>query len=167
LAKTSNETKLLTCLDKVQTGIVVVALSAMIVVVGLQVFFRFVIKGSLPWSEELARYLMVWTVYIGASLGAKEGAHIGVEAFIRLLPKKLYRLACLLAGTISVIFCIVIAILSFKVVQGIYNTGQLSPAMEIPMYWAYAAVPVGTILMALSFLQATLQKLFAPEEESQ
>jgi len=167
LAKTQNEVKLLTFLDKVQAATVVAALSAMIVVVGLQVFFRFVVKGSLPWSEELARYLMVWTVFIGASLGAKEGAHIGVEAFVRLLPKTVYRFACLLAGIISIIFCIVIAVLSFKVVQGIFNAGQLSPAMEIPMYWAYAAVPVGTVLMAISFLQATLAKLFAPEEESQ
>lgn len=167
MAKANNEVKLLTYLDKIQTAIVVVALSLMIVVVGLQVFFRFVIKGSLPWSEELSRYLMIWTVYIGASLGAKEGAHIGVEAFISFLPKKLYKFACLVAGIISIIFCIVIAMLSFKVVQGIYNAGQLSPAMEIPMWWAYGAIPVGSVLMAISFLHASLRKYFAHEEESQ
>lgn len=164
MAKSDNGSKLLSYLDKLQTAIVVVALSGMIVVVGLQVFFRFVVKGSLPWSEELARYLMVWTVFIGASLGAKEGAHIGVEAFVRLLPKSMYKAACVLAGIISIVFCIVVTFLSLKVVNNIYLSGQLSPAMEIPIYWAYLAIPVGMILMAISFLQAVVEKISAREE---
>lgn len=166
MAKSGNEPKLLSFLDKLQTGIVVVALGGMIVVVGLQVFFRFVVKGSLPWSEELARYFMVWAVFIGASLGAKEGAHIGVEAFVRLLPKPLYKVACILAGIISIVFCIVVTFLSVKVVNNIYLSGQLSPAMEIPMYWAYLAMPVGMILMAISFLQAVVEKFRAGEESA-
>ncbi|GAW93783.1 TRAP transporter small permease [Calderihabitans maritimus] len=151
--------KFLYWLDKFEEGAVTILLGAMTVVVFLQVFFRFVIKGSLPWSEELARYLMVWAVFIGASIGAKEGAHIGVEAFVAFLPAKLRRVALVLAGAFSLLFCIIIAYLSFKVVGFLMKSGQLSPAMQIPIFWAYLAIPVGSILMAIRFVQATAAKL--------
>ena len=154
-------------LDRLQAGIVVTALIGMVIVVGLQVFFRFVIKGSLPWSEELARYLMVWAVFIGASLGAREGAHIGVEAFVNALPEPMRKMAAFLSGLISIVFCIIVAVLSIKAVGVIIASGQKSPAMEIPMYWAYLAIPVGVIPMALSFLQATWDKINSIGEAGQ
>lgn len=150
--------KIFLWLDKFEKTMVTVLLSTMTVVVFLQVFFRFVIKGSLPWSEELARYLMVWAVFIGASMGAKVGAHIGVEAFVSFFPKKLRMAAIVLSGFLSVLFCLIILILSSKVVLSIKAAGQLSPAMEIPMYWAYLSVPVGMILMGMRFIQATVSK---------
>ncbi len=152
------QSKFFQWLDMSEKTAVTILLGAMIIVVFLQVFFRFVIKGSLPWSEELSRYLMVWAVFIGASMGAKAGAHIGVGAFVSLFPKKLRMVAVLLSGFLSVLFCLIILVLSFKVVLSIKAAGQLSPAMEIPMYWAYLAVPVGMLLMGIRFIQATVGK---------
>lgn len=146
-------------LDRFEIAVVTGLLGAMIVVVFLQVVFRFVIKGSLPWSEELSRYLMIWTVFIGASIGAKEGAHIGVEALVAAFPPRLKRASIVLAGVMNVIFCIVAAVISFEVVEFLHESGQLSPAMRIPMYWAYLAIPAGVALMGLRFIQATLSKL--------
>ncbi len=152
------EAKFFRWLTRFEMAGVTVTLGLMTVVVFLQVFFRFVIKGSLPWSEELSRYLMIWAVFFGASMGAKSGAHIGVEAFTRLFPRSARKAAILIAGFFSVLFCIIIFFLSAKVVGAIYKTGQVSPAMEMPMYWAYLAVPVGSIMMAVRFLQATAIK---------
>jgi len=146
-------------LDKLEVSLVTGLLGTMIIVVFLQVFFRFVVKGSLPWSEELSRYLMVWTVFIGASIGAKQGAHIGVEALVSMFPAKLKRFCIILAGFFSVAFCIIIAIISFKVILLLYKSGQLSPAMRIPIYWAYMAIPIGMTLTSLRFIQATLNTL--------
>lgn len=145
-------------LDKFEKTAVTILLSAMTIVVFLQVFFRFVIKGSLPWSEELSRYLMIWAVFIGASMGAKVGAHIGVGAFVSFFPKKIRMGAIILSGFLSALFCGLILVLSFKVVLSIKMSGQLSPAMAIPMYWAYIAVPVGVLLMGIRFIQATVDK---------
>ena len=151
--------KLFSWLDKFEIGAVTLLLSAMTVVVFLQIFFRFVIKGPLPWSEELARYLMVWAVFIGASMGAKEGAHIGVKALVSVLPLPAKRVAVVLAGLLSLAFCLLIVVLSWEVVMFQTSSGQLSPAMEIPIYWAYLAVPVGSLLMGLRFIQFTLIEL--------
>ncbi len=155
------QAKVFGILDRVEAGLVTVLLGGMTVVVFLQVFFRFVVRGSLPWSEELARYLMVWAVFIGASIGAREGAHIGVQAVVNFLPASLKRAAILISGLLSVAFSLIIMVLAFKVVAVLMKTGQKSPAMEIPMYWAYMAVPVGCTLMGIRFFQAMLEKLRA------
>lgn len=145
-------------LDRFEKGAVTVLLGTMTIVVFLQVFFRFVVKGSLPWSEELARYVMVWAVFFGASMGAKIGAHIGVEAFVNLFPQKIKRLMIIVSAFFTQIFCVLVFVLSFQVVSRIYQSGQVSPAMEIPMYLPYLAVPVGAVLMSIRFLQATSAK---------
>ncbi len=146
-------------LDWFEKTAVTALLGTMIAVVFLQVIFRFVIKGSLPWSEELARYVMVWAVFIGASMGAKSGAHIGVEAFVKVLPEGWKKPLVIVSAAFSVLFCGVVFALSAKVVINIFTSGQVSPAMEIPMYWAYAAVPVGILLMGVRFVEAAVLAL--------
>ena len=158
--------KVFTYLDKIEAGLVTALLGGMTVVVFLQVFFRFVVKGSLPWSEELARYFMVWAVFIGASIGAREGAHIGVAAVVNFLPTSLKKVAVLVAGLLSVAFSIIILLLSLQIIAVLLKTGQKSPAMEIPMYFAYLAIPTGSILMGIRFFQSMLEKLQAQKGES-
>ena len=65
--------------------IALVLLFLMVVVVFLQVIFRFVLHSSLSWSEEFARYTMIWLSFLGISIGVKKKAHIGVEIFENLL----------------------------------------------------------------------------------
>jgi len=160
----SKLSKILGWLDQLEKWAVTLLLGAMTVVVFLQVFFRFVLKGSLPWSEELSRYVMVWAVFFGASMGAKTGAHIGVEVFVNLFPKKLKRFMIVVSAFFTQVFCIFVCMLSLQVVFRIYDMEQVSPAMEIPMYWAYLAVPVGAVLMDIRFLQAAAIKWKNEEE---
>ena len=154
-------------LDWFEKTAVTALLGTMILVVFLQVIFRFVVKGSLPWSEELARYVMVWAVFIGASMGAKSGAHIGVEAFVKLFSRRWRKPLVVVSAFFSVLFCSVVFYLSAKVVFNILKAGQVSPAMEIPMYWAYAAVPVGILLMGIRFVEAAAIALGKMDGEGQ
>jgi C4-dicarboxylate transporter DctQ subunit len=140
-------------LNNIEEIIVVPLVAVMTVVIVMQVIFRYVLKGSLPWSEELARYLMVWVTFVGASIGVKKGAHVGVEALVMALPKKAQTIAKYLGIIISVIFCIVVFSAGLGILQKQIIGHQVSPAMRIPMWWAYAAVPVGAFLMAVRFIQ--------------
>ena len=58
--------------------VIAILMGLMTIVVFLQVVFR-LISGSLPWSEELARYMMIFMVYLGASVGVKKKNHIAIE----------------------------------------------------------------------------------------
>jgi C4-dicarboxylate transporter DctQ subunit len=108
---------------------------------------------------------MVWAVFIGASMGAKSGAHIGVEAFVKLFPRGWTKPLIVVSAAFSVLFCAVVFYLSTKVVINIFNSGQVSPAMEMPMYWAYAAVPVGVMLMGIRFVEAAVIALGKMDRE--
>lgn len=142
-------------LEKFEDYSVTILYLVMIVVIFLQVFFRFVIKASLPWSEELARYLMAYAVFIGAAIAAKEGAHIGINVIVNSLPKSFGKYIRALAMFISFIFSILLVYLSFIMVKFQMGTGQKSPAMMLPIWIAYFSVTFGSILMSIRFLQST------------
>jgi len=127
-----------------------VLIVAMTVVTFAQVFFRFVIVRSLPWSEEFSRYALVWASFLGASIALKRGLHIGVEAFVSKLPKEKKRLIYLMTLVFITIFLFVVIIKGFQMAS--FNMRQSSPAMRIPMGFPYLAIPVGFLIMALHLL---------------
>lgn len=133
-------------------------LAVMVVVVFLQVIFRFVIRSSLPWSEELARYLMVWIVFLGASIGVKRKSHIGVEAVVALLPDRLRLWTAVLVNASCCVF------FAFMIHYGrmiLRVVGfQLSPAMEISMAVPYSAVFAGGALMFVHCFFQMLEQMF-------
>lgn len=159
MAAPSKELALLRALGVLESGIVTVSLLVMIIVVFFQVFFRYVIHYSLPWSEELARYLMTWTVFVGASIGAKEGVHIGVAAFVNLLPRGLKKANIILSGLCSTAFGLITSYVGYLAVARIARMGQFSPAMELPMWIAYLPICIGSFLMAVRFGQAMVAEL--------
>jgi C4-dicarboxylate transporter DctQ subunit len=125
--------------------IVCVLLAVMVVVVFLQVIFRFVIHSSLPWSEELSRYLMVWIVFLGASIGVNKKSHIGVEALVILLPAVVQKWAAALVSALCCVFFAFMIQYGGLILRVVVN--QLSPAMEISMAVPYSALLAGGALM--------------------
>src|SRR6185295_14528954 len=62
-------------------------IGAMTVLVTIQVFARYVLNDTPPWSEELCRYLFVWASFLGACLAMRRAAHLGVDSLVaRLSP---------------------------------------------------------------------------------
>lgn len=135
-------------------GCLVVLGLAMTVVVLLQVFFRFVVYLPFPWSEECARYLMIWMGLLGAVVAQRKGRHIGVRVFVERLPGRTYdRLVPLLQG-VEIAFLAVVAREGWAL--ALFNHSQLSPAMSLPMSVPYGAVPVGCGLMILNVISDLL-----------
>lgn len=131
-----------------------ILLIAMCLVTFAQVFFRFVIVHSLPWSEEFSRYALVWASFLGASIALKRGLHIGVEAFIGKLPEGKRRSIYLLTLILILIFLLTVMVKGFQLAQ--FNMRQSSPAMRIPMGFPYLAIPVGAFLMSIHLLDQFL-----------
>ena len=130
-----------------------VMLMVMSAIIILQVFCRFVLKSSLPWSEEVARYLQVWTAFIGGAYGVRRGAHIGIEAFALLLPKKAQKALNIFIIIVSIFMCGVICYYGFGIVSTQLSKGQLTPATRIPMGYMYAAIPVGMIFFIIRYIE--------------
>lgn len=131
-----------------------VLLVAMTTVTFAQVFFRFVIVHSLPWSEEFSRYALVWASFLGASVALKRGLHIGVEAFVGKLTAKRRRPIYQLSLVLMMTFLLFVIVKGFQMAS--FNMRQSSPAMRIPMGLPYLAIPVGSILMFLHLLNEVI-----------
>lgn len=137
-------------LRRVMLPVIFLLGGAMFLVVIAQVLARYIFAHPLPWSEELARYLMVWVACLAASEAYVKGSHVGVSFIIDAMPPNMHKIMIL---TIHVI---VSGLMGIIVYQGFRLSfllrDQLSPALEIPMTWPYLAVPVGASLTLIQAL---------------
>ncbi len=122
-------------------------LTAMTVVVFLQVLFRYWLHLPLDWGEEVSRYLFVWSAMLGAGIATKRGAHFGIDYLVKILPPFAARVT---AVGVNVCICGLLALIA---VQGtklaILNLSQISPTLSIPMGLPYAAIPICALLMLI------------------
>ncbi len=133
-------------------------------VVLLGVLFRYVLEAPLPWSEELARYLMVWGASLGASVAFREGSHIAVT----MLVDKLHGLSGKIILKVSQI--IVFSFMAIVTVEGfifaVKVSTQESPAMEISMTWPYLSIPIGCLFIVFEIpIMMFFHKLPVGEEK--
>jgi TRAP-type C4-dicarboxylate transport system permease small subunit len=123
---------------------------AMTLVVLLGVLFRYVLKAPLPWSEELARYLMIWGASLGASIAYREGTHIAVTILVDKARGAAGKALTRIAQILIVVFMAIVMFQGFLLVSKL--SGQTSPAMEIPMAWPYLAIPIGCLFILFEAL---------------
>jgi len=142
-------------------GLLVVSGAAMAVIVMLQIIFRFVIFVPLPWSEELARYLMIWTGMVGSFVALREGRHIGVTMVVDRLPPRAATWVSVFVQAATILFLVILAQQGLALT--LVNLSQLSPAMRIPMFYPYLAVPVGAALMIVELTAGILQIIYLHE----
>lgn len=130
------------------TELVVMLLMAILVVIVVAgVFFRYVLGSSIPWSEEIGRYLMIWLGFLGASLALREGLHVGVELVVRSVPPRVAASLRGLARAAVAAFLLVVTYHGVSLVTNLWD--QMSPVAGIRMTWPYLAIPVGSLLMLI------------------
>ena len=141
---------------RVEQKILALLLFVMMCAIFWAVLDRFIFKSGQVWLEEFSRYVSVWAAFIGAGLGVKKGAHIGIEAFVQILPPRIKKLADLFVSLVGALFAGSVVVISFSLLEKLMMMKQLSPALRIPVYWAYLAVPVGCALMLIHYVFATV-----------
>ena len=129
-----------------------IALSFMAIIIILQVFQRYVVQYSLDWPEELARYLFIYSVYVGASYAASGCRHLEVTIVRTAFGKRAGKLFSILAYSITVFFCGLMFIWGIQMVFFVIESNQLAPALQFPMYIAYICIPLGFLLMGVRTL---------------
>jgi TRAP-type C4-dicarboxylate transport system permease small subunit len=136
---------------------IVIIISIMAVVVFLEVIFRYVLLLPLFWTEEFARYCLVWSSLLGAGVALKRGEHIAVTFLADRFPQGIRREASLLVHIFITAFLGVIfwgGLCLF-----IITRHQLSPAMRIPMSWPYMAVSIGSLIMLVHEITFIYQRV--------
>lgn len=142
-------------LDKIIFTILVIVVCVMVTVGTMQVFWRYVLKSSLFWSEEIMRYLNIWTIFLGVSLGIPRKLHVAIEALLNCLKDTAKKRVTLIIHSIGVIFFVLLIYIGTRFT--LFNVHQLSPAVRVPMSMVYAAIPIGGIL-SLLFIIGEIKK---------
>ena len=135
--------------DHLEENLLFFALAFSVFLIFLQVVMRYVFGQSLSWSEELARYLFIWYTWIGTSLAVRKKRHIRIEILADFLKGKAKLRLEMVVLLIWALFSAFLAFKGFEIGRFLLSSNQTSPALEIPMVFAYAAIPVGCILMFL------------------
>jgi TRAP-type C4-dicarboxylate transport system permease small subunit len=131
----------------------VVFLSAMTLVVFLEILFRYVFHLPLFWTEEFARYCLVWSSLLGATIAFKRGEHIAVTFFLDRFPPRSRRVL-MFAAEMSV--AALLAVILWGGIHLIMVTSrQLSPALRISMAVPYSALPIAAAVMLVHALNHT------------
>lgn len=124
----------------------------MLLVVLIAVFYRYVLGNPLRWTEELARFIMIWMGLLGISLGFRRNSHIGVSFVIDRLPPRL-RWVIVLVTRLLTLFFLGIVIREGIRISLLVGAHQISPGLQISMFWPMFALPVAGCVM---FLQIVL-----------
>lgn len=125
--------------------------------VWLGVVARYGLRLQIPWTEELARYLMIWAALLAVSAGIHHREHIGFILILRKLP------AVMQKGMLALFDIIALAFFTFMFVYGIGMTltgaKQFAMIFNMSMAWPYAAVPVASLLCAIQTVLVGLRDL--------
>lgn len=97
--------KLLKKIDKnLERWVMFLLLAGMTLVLGIQIFCRFVLNNSLTWSEELARFMFIWSTFLSIGFCLKEGISLKIDTLISLFPKKVQAVILLLGDVVMTVF---------------------------------------------------------------
>jgi TRAP-type C4-dicarboxylate transport system permease small subunit len=127
-------------------------------IVSASIFFRYVLNDSITWSEEIAKYLMVWMVFVGAPVAMVESRHIAIEMFPNLFRPRIRALIFLIVNLLIVLT------MAFWTYRGFtYTVGGMSQVMssfdKIPLGVVFASIPFGSCIMMIISFQISLNQI--------
>jgi TRAP-type C4-dicarboxylate transport system permease small subunit len=145
---------------RLMVSVIFLLSGVMFLVVIAQVIFRYILSQPLPWSEELARYLMVWVACLAASEAYAKGNHVGVSLILDATKPSLRKIMIL---TIHLAVSVLMGVIIYQGFRlSFLLRDQRSPALGLPMTWPYMAIPVGAVLILVQALALFFKQVGEP-----
>lgn len=139
-------------LKRLDEWLIAILLAAMTLLTFSQVVMRYVFNSGFTWALELTTILFACMIFIGISYGVRVGAHIGVDALVKLLPTKPRRFVSIIAVLLCLIYAGMVIYGSMQYVIKMKSAGIELEDLAIPMWLVRAILPIGFILLVLRFL---------------
>jgi TRAP-type transport system small permease protein len=113
---------------------------------------RYVLNDSAAWTEEIARYLLIATVFIGATIGVVKNNHIQVDFFYRYMPHRLGRFMSTAVDIMRIAFFAAAAVLTVMMMLKLGSNSRMT-LVDLPMNWVYGTCLAGFVAMTLRSIQ--------------
>jgi TRAP-type transport system small permease protein len=142
-------------LEHICGAVCVFCFVSMTVVALLGVFFRYAMQSPFMWTEELARYLLVWMGFTAISIAMRRGRHIKVEVFSKIGPPVLGTVIAYLADFLTALFMVVLFHQGWLMTSG---TIMKAATFNLSMSWILAAVPTAALLTLVQILVSVVER---------
>ncbi|MFK7845791.1 MAG: TRAP transporter small permease [Rhodothermales bacterium] len=141
--------KLKSLVDKALSGILVVLMSLLVIDVLWQVFSRYVLNDPSSFTEELARFLLMWVGLLGASYAAGRKMHLAVDILPNKLEGKRKSYLNLFILVCTVLFALTVMVFGgIRLVTITLFLGQTAAALQMPLGYVYLILPISGLLIA-------------------
>ncbi len=132
-------------IDQVLRVVLIVLMALLLLDVVWQVFSRYVLSDPSSFTDELARYLLIWVAFLGAAFLTGKRLHIAID----MLSKKLgISQIDRLVGLVTAIFALTVMVIGgSRLVAIILDLNQLSPSLRVPIGYVYLALPISGLLI--------------------
>lgn len=127
-------------------------LCGIVVMMTTHVFFRYVVKAPLTWSEEATRYMFIWFVFMGISYGIRNGTHIRVN-IIEVLCPKVIPVFSLIQDVVGALFIFYLIPAALRSMQQLAARHQTSAGLHLPMVFVYGALMTGLCISVIRIIQ--------------
>ena len=128
----------------------------MTLIVAVQVFFRYVLNHSLFWSEELARFLLVWLTFLGASCAYYRNLNPGVDFLYTKFSLKFQKISFIITHLVSMALFIVMIVFGIKF--AFFIRMQITPALQIPKWIILSIIPISGAILTIHALNFLLEE---------
>ena len=139
--------KIVKTLDRILDTICVLSLVSLAFIVSFQVAMRYIFSKPLSWTEELARFLLIWLIYIGCIAAMRDRKHITIDIIRNVVSKSTSRKVYIIQKIVSLIFLIMLVVYGIKMV--LLNIGYTSTVNEIRLDLLYLCIPISAFGMLL------------------
>lgn len=128
-------------------GVLIALMAAMASLVIANVVARYVFNHSFVWAEELSRYMMIWVGFLGSGLVLRIGAHLAVDVFQDMLPRRAAQ--AMRAVVVAMLAGAFLAMLWLGAQYVDFAWGQETPVLNWNFGLVYLAIPIGAVLMLI------------------
>ena len=146
-------------IDKILSNALILIMAIMVVNVLWQVFTRFVVGVPSSFTDELARYLMIWIGILGAAYVSGRNMHVAIDVLPNRASPENQKKITRIVYTIIILFSITALVIGgSRLVYISYLLGQSSPALQIPLALVYMVIPISGILIIYYKISDLLKK---------
>lgn len=135
---------------KFEENLAALFMGGLLFVLFLQVFTRYVLNDPLSWTEEVARYLYVYVVFLGASAAISDRSHVGIDFIVKALPATAQWIVALLVNLAILFVLTQLVYWGWRAAMRQWNLPLV--VLDIPYTWVYIVIPITAVLMTLRTL---------------
>ena len=136
-------------MELIESSVCVTAVIIMTFACGLQVVNRNFVHLPLQWTEELARYSMVWLALLGASIGLRQGKQMCMTFVYDKCAANVRRIFRIVGDVVCAVFCGTVGYFSLFTIQRQIEVNQVTSALKIPMGIVYIVIPFSMFVMMI------------------